>query len=131
KVWLITGASSGLGAPLAHHVLRAGHKVVGVVRNIIKAKDTNPYFENLGGVWTQLDVTNPKTKDHIGLLSRGYGGFDVGVNSASYSILGSIEETREYGIYKQVDTNLYGPIRVLQGSFPAMRQKKTGCIVNI
>lgn len=34
-------------------------------------------------------------------------------------------------MHKQINTNLYGPIRVLQGSLPYMREKKSGCIVNI
>ncbi|GKZ39496.1 hypothetical protein AbraIFM66950_000420 [Aspergillus brasiliensis] len=131
KTWLITGASSGLGAALAHHVLRAGHKVVGAVRNIAKAQKTYPHFEELGGAWAQLDVTDPKTKEHVARLSREHGGFDVVVNNAGYSILGSIEDMNETEIHQQIDTNLYGPIRVIQGCLPSMREKKTGCIVNI
>ncbi|RAH52519.1 NAD(P)-binding protein [Aspergillus piperis CBS 112811] len=110
KTWLITGASSGLGAALAHHVIRAGHKVVGAVRNIAKAQQTYPHSEELGGAWAQLDVTDAKTKEHVARLSR---------------------EHDETEIHQQIDTNLYGPIRVIQGCLPSMREKKTGCIVNI
>ncbi|PYI33232.1 putative short chain oxidoreductase/dehydrogenase [Aspergillus indologenus CBS 114.80] len=131
KTWLITGASSGLGAALAHHVLRAGHKVVGAVRNITKAQQSYPHFEELGGMWAQLDVTDPKTKEHVARLSREHEGFDVVVNNAGYSILGSFEDMNETEIHQQIDTNLYGPIRVIQGCLPSMRENKTGCIVSI
>ncbi|KAJ5501634.1 hypothetical protein LT330_000850 [Penicillium expansum] len=131
KVWLITGASSGLGAALAHHVLSAGHKVVGAVRDVTKAQKSYPQFEQLGGTWAELDVTDPKTNEKVHSLARENNGFDVVVNNAGYSILGSIEDMSEDEIHKQINTNLYGPIRVLQGSLPFMREKKSGCIVNI
>ncbi|KAF7526122.1 hypothetical protein PCG10_004353 [Penicillium crustosum] len=131
KVWLITGASSGLGAALAHHVLTSGHKVIGAVRNVTKAQKSHPEFERLGGKWAELDVTDPKTSEKVHGLARENNGFDVVVNNAGYSILGSIEDMSEDEMHKQINTNLYGPIRVLQGSLPYMREKKSGCIVNI
>ncbi|OOF90024.1 hypothetical protein ASPCADRAFT_31594, partial [Aspergillus carbonarius ITEM 5010] len=58
-----------------------------------------------------------------------HGGFDVAINNAGYSVLGSIEDTtlvKVYGTHKQVGTTHYGLIRVLQDSLPVMRQKRIG-----
>lgn len=47
--WLITGASSGFGAALAIHALKAGHKVIGAARDPTKASKAYPQVSELGG----------------------------------------------------------------------------------
>lgn len=59
------------------------------------------------------------------------GVIDVVVNNAGYSLLGSIEDMSENKIEAQFNTNVYGPIRVLKGVLPFMRERKAGTIVNI
>lgn len=50
---------------------------------------------------------------------------------SGWSVLNQGTTCSETEIHQQIDTNLYGPIRVIQGCLPSMREKKTGCIVNI
>jgi NADP-dependent 3-hydroxy acid dehydrogenase YdfG len=56
-VWFITGSSVGLGAALAIHILKSGHKVIATARNIASASKANPDIASLGGQWMTLDVT--------------------------------------------------------------------------
>lgn len=94
QVWLITGASSGLGTVLAETVLKAGHKVIATARDPVKAAQTHPQIESLGGKWLQLDITRPDTKETVETAIREVGHIDVVVNNAGYSLLGSIEDMR-------------------------------------
>jgi NAD(P)-dependent dehydrogenase (short-subunit alcohol dehydrogenase family) len=60
--WLVTGASSGLGAQIVLAALNAGHKVVATARNVAKAQESYPDIETKGGSWLKLDVTSKETQ---------------------------------------------------------------------
>lgn len=132
KVWLVTGASSGLGAAIAEAALQAGHSVIATARNPTKAAEANPQISSLGGTWIKLDVTSSDTARAVGSAINQAGGvIDVVVNNAGYSLLGSIEDMSEAEIETQFSTNVYGPVRVLKGALPLMRARKSGTVVNI
>ncbi|GFF34871.1 uncharacterized oxidoreductase C162.03 [Aspergillus udagawae] len=131
QTWLITGASSGFGAILAEAVLKAGHRVVATARNPVKAAQTYPQIESLGGTWLQLDVTRPDTKETVEEAIRKQGRIDVVINNAGYALLGSVEDMSEEEIHQQINTNVYGPMRVIKAALPFMRAQKSGTIVNI
>jgi NAD(P)-dependent dehydrogenase (short-subunit alcohol dehydrogenase family) len=92
QVWLITGASRGLGFDLAKTALKAGHKVIGCYRS--KPQDTSSWdqFEALGGIWTQLDVSSEDAESKVRALVAEHGKIDVLVNNAGYAVLGSVED---------------------------------------
>ncbi|KAJ8101680.1 hypothetical protein POJ06DRAFT_193750 [Lipomyces tetrasporus] len=132
RTWLVTGASSGLGAAVAEAALQAGHNVIATARNCIKAAEANPRISKLGGTWIELDVTSPNTTKLVeDAISKAGGVIDVIVNNAGYSLLGSIEDMSENEIEAQFSTNVYGAVRVLKGVLPFMRARKSGTVVNI
>ncbi|CAG8178836.1 unnamed protein product [Penicillium salamii] len=132
KVWLVTGASSGLGAAIAEAALQAGHSVIATARNPTKAAEANPQISSLGGTWIKLDVTSSDTARAVeSAINQAGGVIDVVVNNAGYSLLGSIEDMSEAEIETQFSTNVYGPVRVLKGALPLMRARKSGTVVNI
>ncbi|TQS33763.1 hypothetical protein Golomagni_05880 [Golovinomyces magnicellulatus] len=133
QTWLVTGASSGLGAAIAETALRGGNKVIATARNPTKAAAEYPRIEELGGKWIALDVTHSDTGKKIEEAIRdiGQGSIDVLVNNAGYSLLGSIEDMTDEELHAQFDTNVYGPVRVLRGALPIMRQQKKGIVVNV
>ena len=92
KTWLITGASSGLGASLAIAALKSGHRVIGTTRNPTKAAQSYPDVERLGGKWRSLDVNVPEATKTVQDIVEEAGRVDVVVNNAGYSILGGIED---------------------------------------
>ena len=51
RVWLVTGASAGLGTEIALAALRAGHHMIGTSRNPEEAATNVPEFEKNGGKW--------------------------------------------------------------------------------
>lgn len=95
QLWLITGASSGFGALLAEHALRAGHRVIATARNPSKAAHDYPQITFLGGKWLQLDVTSSDAKEKVEQAVKDHGGsVDVVINNAGYGLLGGIEDIR-------------------------------------
>lgn len=94
KVWLITGASQGLGLSLALAALRRGHKVLATARQPDKARTQHPDVESLGGIWVELDVSRPDTQSRVDAAIREHGGgrIDVVVNNAGYDLVCTVED---------------------------------------
>src|SRR5438552_18754069 len=53
------------------------------------------------------------------------------VNNAGYSFMGALEETRVAEARQQLETNLFGVLRVTNAILPGMRQQGEGRIINI
>lgn len=95
KWWLITGGSSGLGLSIAMAVLQAGDKVIATGRNVKNAARQHPEFEQLGGIWLQLDVTSSDAEQIVSKAIHAAGGtIDVLINNAGMLHLTSIEDAR-------------------------------------
>lgn len=126
KVVLITGGSSGIGKITGLYLSSLGNKVYGTTRSLKKYTDFNEF------TLLELDVKAPetiqKTIDEI-LLREGR--IDVLINNAGVGITGPIEETPIDEINKVFDTNLNGPIRLIQAVLPQMRKQNSGLIINI
>ncbi|RDW88167.1 hypothetical protein BP6252_00199 [Coleophoma cylindrospora] len=130
-VWLITGASSGLGAYLALHALKAGHRVLATARNVSKAEAAFPEITKLGGQWLQLDVSGADVEAKVKNAATIYGRLDVVVNNAGYSLLGACEDISDAEAHEQMETNFFGPLKVIRGALPTMRSQEAGTIVNV
>lgn len=131
SVWLITGASSGLGRALAEAVLEAGDSVVATARDTTALDDLIEKFPNLV-VTARLDVTDHETiKRVIDDTEQRFGRIDVLVNAAGYGYLAAIEEGEDAGIRAQFETNVFGLLDVTKAVLPGMRARRSGCIVNL
>ncbi|KAJ5476942.1 Oxidoreductase claN [Penicillium diatomitis] len=128
-VWLITGASNGFGLAMCLHVLRAGHQVIGSVRNKTKAAPAVEQINQAGGSVIELDMTESQSSitEKISALGR----IDYLVNVAGYSILAACEVITDNDATLQMTTNFFGPLYTMQAVLPVMRAQKSGTIVNI
>ncbi|KAL4800810.1 hypothetical protein BDV19DRAFT_383830 [Aspergillus venezuelensis] len=136
QTWFITGASSGLGLDLAIHALENGHKVIGTVRNATKSADAVSAIKAKGGEILELDVTNAESIPGIAEKANAlYGGIDILVNNAGYSLLGAVEDMTETEAHTQMETNFFGPLRLIKAFLPTLRSRATpstpSTIVNI
>ncbi|MCR8557323.1 SDR family NAD(P)-dependent oxidoreductase [Mucilaginibacter sp. BJC16-A38] len=131
KIIFITAASRGFGRIWAEAALENGHKVIATARNVsaldgLKAR----YGEAV--LPLQLDVTN---RDEVFAVvaegSRHFGGLDVVINVAGFSLYGMIEETTEREARTQLETNLFGPLWVTQAALPVMRSQRSGHIIQV
>jgi NAD(P)-dependent dehydrogenase (short-subunit alcohol dehydrogenase family) len=131
KVWLVTGASRGLGLEIVKAALAAGDQVVATVRK--QPEQLGAALEHHPNLLvTVLDVTSATQPAATvqAALAR-FGRLDVLVNNAGYGFLGAFEEASEAEIHRQFDTNVFGLIRVVQAVLPAMRQRRRGHIINV
>lgn len=129
-VWLVTGASRGLGSAIACAALAAGHTVVAGARDVATAAQTLPQHDSLHVV--ELDVTSPEQVDEVTLrTSHQFGGIDVLVNNAGYSILGAVEEITDGEALAMFEVNVFGLHRMIRAVLPIMRARNHGRIINI
>ncbi len=123
KVVLITGASAGIGRACADRLHAAGWTVVGASR---RGTSSGPWQ----GVVMDVDSDDAVRAGIADVLAR-HGRIDAVVASAGWGVAGAVEHTTIAEAKAQVETNLWGATRVVQGVLPAMRSQGGGRIVLI
>ncbi len=119
---LVTGASRGLGRALAVELTRRRHEVVASARQISDLADLQVAKK------IALDVTVPSSvKDAV----EAAGEVDVVINNAAMGVEGPVEAVPVDVVQSMFETNVFGPLRVIQGFLPGMRARWRGLIVNI
>ena len=130
-VWLITGASSGLGHPLGSAVLQHGHRAVLTARNTDSIETLASGYPAAALV-EALDVTKPaQIADVVRKAEAHFGSIDILVNNAGVGYLAAVEEGDDDGIRWQFDTNFFGAAALIRAVLPIMRKRERGTIVNI
>jgi NAD(P)-dependent dehydrogenase (short-subunit alcohol dehydrogenase family) len=133
-ITLVTGTSTGIGFATALHFARHGHQVVATMRNLAKAGplEEAARAEKLPLVVRELDVTRPESVDRAVAATVGREGpIDVLVNNAGIGGATPLELTPEDEHRAMFEANYWGPIRMIQAVLPSMRERRTGCIVNV
>lgn len=131
KNFLITGVSSGFGLALAQEAMKAGHKVIGTVRN---AEDLKKFeaLDEVNAVGRILDVRETKQiSEMVAEVESTVGSIDVLVNNAGYGHEGIMEESSIDEIQQQFDVNVFGGISMIKAVLPGMRKRRRGHILNI
>jgi NAD(P)-dependent dehydrogenase (short-subunit alcohol dehydrogenase family) len=130
-VWLITGSSQGIGLALTRHAVSQGHRIIATSRNPSSSADLVAEVQSAGGHWLQLDVTAANVEEVVQNAEAIYGRLDVVVNNAAFCVGGSVEETPVELWRAQMETNFFGPVRVLRAALPGMRERRSGCVINV
>jgi NAD(P)-dependent dehydrogenase (short-subunit alcohol dehydrogenase family) len=131
KIWLVTGASSGLGKALAAQLLESGYTVYATFRKEVQALTFESEHDRAHSL--VLDVDDTKAiKPAIDRVMKETGGrLDVLVNNAGYGFCGAIEEASEQDVRGQMETNFFGAYFVTQAVLPYMRAQGHGTILQI
>jgi NAD(P)-dependent dehydrogenase (short-subunit alcohol dehydrogenase family) len=131
KVWLITGASKGLGLKLTNLLLSLDQKVIATSRDTAALnKGITFNKENLYPL--AMDVTSDQdVKKAIDSAVAHFGRIDVAVNNAGYSLVGSMEEMTDEEFRSTMDVNLFGTVNVIRNVMPFLRKHASGHIINI
>lgn len=131
KIFVVTGASTGLGRAMAQAALDAGHTVVGTVRRQADAEA----FEALApgrSVARILDVTDDdavlRTVDEI---EDAVGPVDVAIANAGYGHEGIFEESTMADLRRQFEVNVYGTVAFVKAVLPHMRARRRGHILGV
>ena len=131
KVFIVTGASSGIGKATALMAVARGAKVAFVAR---REKELNDQCSSLNADAVQViaaDVTKEMDRQRIvGQTLTRFGGIDVLVNAAGIIANGTIENTTLEQWDTMFDVNLRSLFRLTQLALPSMIERK-GNIVNV
>jgi acyl-CoA synthetase (AMP-forming)/AMP-acid ligase II/short-subunit dehydrogenase len=137
KVVLVTGASSGIGEATARRLGANGATVLMVARSADKL-ETIAAEINSG----HADAAHPHACDLADTVQVErlvndvlieYGQVDVVVNNAGLSIRRWVSQSydRFHDYERTINVNYLGPVRLLLGLLPSMRERGSGHIVNI
>ena len=130
RVFIVTGASSGIGRSTAIALSERGAHVALLARSgdaLEKLSQPLP-----GSFPVVVDVTQfDRLREAVRLVQQHYGRIDGLVNNAGRSYAASIEEI-EPEIFEEIfRLNVLAPIVAMQAVIPAMRAQAGGSIVNI
>ena len=131
KTALITGTSTGIGLTTAVHLARNGYRVFAGMRNTAKREALDEAAAGLPVTIVEMDVTNDDSVQQAVESAGGANAIDVLVNNAGMGGATPLELTPMEEHQRMFDTNYFGAIRCIQAVLPSMRERESGCIVNI
>ena len=131
KVWFVTGSSSGFGRNIVEEVIARGERVVATAREPRSLEDLVALApERVLAV--RLDVTKAgEIDDAVSAAVERFGGIDVLVNNAGYSLVGAVEETSDAELRAAFDAMFFGAVAVTRAVLPGMRERGSGTIVQV
>jgi NAD(P)-dependent dehydrogenase (short-subunit alcohol dehydrogenase family) len=136
KVVMITGASSGIGKAAAIKFAEAGATVLLVARTPEKLEETRNEITDAGGTAhihrADLSDTDDVERMADEVLAE-HGHVDVLVNNAGRSIRRSVALSydRFHDYERTIQLNYFGALKLILKLLPAMRERKSGHIINI
>jgi len=131
---LITGASRGIGLATALILARNGHKVCATMRDPGRSPQLRETAEKerLPITISTMDVdSDASVRETIASIQKSQGPLDVLVNNAGVEGSGPVEELPLSEFRRIMETNYFGALRCIQGVLPEMRNRRSGCIINI
>ncbi|MBB6125043.1 SDR family NAD(P)-dependent oxidoreductase [Sphingobium subterraneum] len=131
RIWLVTGASRGLGHEIARAALDAGETVVATARSADEVRDAFGSASDRLHAFA-LDITDAYAAKLVAAeTTERFGAIDVLVNNAGYAELGFFETFTDAAVRRQFEVNLFGTMNVARAVAPHMRQRRSGLIVTI
>lgn len=127
-VVLITGCSSGIGQELARQFASAGHRVFASARK----PETMDDLKQEGLDTLALDVTDQQSIERaVAQVIDEAGRLDLLVNNAGYGLIGPMAEIPLADFRRQLETNVTGPLALVQTVVPQMIKQGGGRILNV
>jgi NAD(P)-dependent dehydrogenase (short-subunit alcohol dehydrogenase family) len=137
KVAVVTGANRGIGFEIARELAQAGCRVVLAARDARKGEAAAGKLQEAGldVIFRELDVAQSASiKAFMQGLARDPGRVDVLVNNAGIAIdaKGARLVDSDPEVYRRtLETNLMGPLQLIQAVLPLMQRQNYGRIVNL
>jgi NAD(P)-dependent dehydrogenase (short-subunit alcohol dehydrogenase family) len=129
-VFIVTGASSGIGLATAIALSDRGAKVALLARSTDALQQLAQKLP--GSLPVTVDITQfDRVREAIGTVHQHYGRVDGLVNNAGRSYAAAVEEIDPALFDEIFHLNVLGPIVAMQAVIPLMRAQGGGSIVNI
>lgn len=127
RTLLVTGASSGIGRAIARKLLRQGHRIIGVSRQIGKFALAMDGFYPL-----QLDLGDLSAlPEQLQRLAKSFPELDGVICCAGQGRFGSLEEFSYRQIEELLAVNLTGHVFLTRALLPLLKQKPRGDLIFI
>ncbi|KAK6840979.1 hypothetical protein PG995_004519 [Apiospora arundinis] len=129
SVWLVTGATSGVGEALVTQILSRGDKVIASGRNVeLRLGPKTHVSPDLA--FLELDITAPQLEIDAQVKKAWhiFGRIDVLFNNAGRSALKAAEEAEDADVNEMFQVNVFGPMRMTRAVFPFLRAQGGGCV---
>ncbi|MGH8808760.1 MAG: SDR family NAD(P)-dependent oxidoreductase [Noviherbaspirillum sp.] len=129
---LITGASSGFGAEMAHKFVQTGHKVIAAARRLDRLEKL---AAELGSALLPvvMDVSDKVSiNDALTALPAEWQEIDVLVNNAGLAL--GVEPAHQASLESwvtMIDTNCKGLVTITHAILPRMVARGSGVVINI
>lgn len=137
KVVLLTGGSSGIGRIIAKTLAAEGHLVFASMRDVAGRNSCHARelatFEAPQAIRPiEIDVTRDRSVvDGVADVADSVGRIDVLVNCAGVMWTGPSEAFAVEQFQRLIDTNLFGPFRMIKAVLPLMRRAGTGLLLTV
>jgi NAD(P)-dependent dehydrogenase (short-subunit alcohol dehydrogenase family) len=134
KTVLITGGSRGLGLVMAREFASEGARVAICARDERELQRAHVDMKRFAVdvMISRCDVTSqPDVQNTISAVNDRFGAIDVLVNNAGVIQVGPLEVMTTEDFDNAMQSHFWGPLNMILGVLPSMRQRKSGRIVNI
>lgn len=136
KIVLLTGASSGIGAEVAHKLAAAGATVLLVARTREKLQEIADDIRSKGGKADIYSGNLAVMEDCDRICQEAladHGRVDILINNAGRSIRRSIKFTfdRFHDYERTMALNYFGSVRMAMNLLPGMLERNEGHIINV
>ncbi|WP_454622067.1 SDR family oxidoreductase [Bradyrhizobium cenepequi] len=132
KVVVITGASSGLGAETARHLVREGAKVVLGARRLDRLEALAKELGLGEDAVFKVDVTDrDKVRAFVDHAVKTQGKIDVMINNAGIMPLAPLEMMRFDEWDQCIDVNIKGVLWGIAAALPYFKKQKSGQFINV
>lgn len=134
-IYLVTGATSGIGKQIAMDLLKKGHEVIlNYAHNDEQARNVLEEFENRGFKCElfKADVSEERqVREMFDFVHRKYGRLNGLVNNAGTNVDEFVEDCNLQNYMKVVNTNFIGKMLCAKYATPLLKNEECASIVNI
>jgi 3-oxoacyl-[acyl-carrier protein] reductase len=126
---VLTGASSGVGRSLAHHLAEEYH-VIALARRIKRMEEV---FDDEPSVTPyELDLTDEQAiRERAAMIREQHGRVEYLINNAGLNVSGSVTELTPADVLKSMRVNAVAPLLLLQAFVPHMVENGFGRVINV
>lgn len=132
---IITGASSGIGEAIAHHLAERGANVVLAARRSERLQELADQVEEKYDVQAKVVETDVTKKEDMERLvnetKEAFGRVDIFVNNAGVMLLSFMKNDHVDEWEQMVDVNIKGVLFGIHASLPTMIEQEAGHIINV
>lgn len=133
-VTIVTGSSRGIGAAIAEHLARAGHRLVLTARSADRLDEVAARLRGIGAeaIAVPADLREPAACEAVvARATEELGTPDVVVSNAGTAPAGTLEDTTDAMLRETFDLHAGAPLALARAAIPAMKRRGTGCLLHL